>query len=424
MDNGTFKLLTRRRFWPLFVGQFLGAANDNFFKNALIMLVIYKLGAQAGMEPKILATVAAGLFIAPYFLFSALAGEMSDRFEKSRLMKVWKAAEIVISAIGAAALLAGNVPLMLAALFLLGLQSTFTSPIKYAVLPEYLKDNELIGGNALIEGGTFLAILLGTIGGGTLILLENGETLVAAAMMALAILGFVASLRLPQAHDGNRQVVIGIGVVGPNIALWRLVRGHPDLIAAILGISWFWLVGATYLTQLPGFAKDSLHADGPVVTLMLTMFSIGIGLGSILCGRLLKGEVSARHVPWAALGMSVFATDLYFAAASADNGGTETLRGLASFLTAPESWRILADLLAFSICGGLYIVPLYTLLQTHSAEAIRARVVAANNIANAVFMVVSALACTALLTAGLGIGDLFLGLAAFNLMIAWRLRQL
>ncbi|MFA6022335.1 MAG: MFS transporter [Rhodospirillales bacterium] len=423
MDNGTFALLTRRRFWPLFVGQFLGAANDNFFKNALIMLVIYKLGAQAGMEPKILATVAAGLFIAPYFLFSALAGEMSDRFEKSRLMKAWKAAEIVISAIGAAALLAGYVPLMLAALFLLGLQSTFTGPIKYAVLPEYLKNNELIGGNALIEGGTFLAILLGTIGGGTLALLEDGEIWVSIAMMALAILGFAASLRLPQAHGGNRQVSIGIGLIGPNVALWRLVRGHPDLLAAIMGISWFWLVGATYLTQFPAFAKDSLNADGPVVTLMLTMFSIGIGLGSVLCGRLLKGKISTRHVPWAALGMSLFATDLYFAAANASGDG-DPLRDLAAFLAAPSSWRVLADLLAFSICGGVYIVPLYVILQTRSAEASRARVVAANNVANAVFMVVSSLACAALLAAGIGITDLFLGLAALNLIAAWLLRRL
>lgn len=416
MVDGTFHLLARRRFLPLFLSQFLGAANDNFFKNALIILVVYRLGAQAGMAPQVLATVAAGLFIAPYFLFSATAGQMADRFEKSGLMKGWKAAEIVISALGAWALVTQSVPGMLAALFLLGMQSTFTSPIKYAVLPEYLRGDELIGGNALIEGGTFLAILLGTIAGGTLVLLDGGIAIVAWSMVALAVLGFAASLLLPKAHAGNPGVTVGLNLVRETVSLCGLVRGRRDLFLSVLGISWFWLVGATYLSQFPAFAKDVLAADEHVVTLMLTMFSVGIGVGSVLCGRLLKGEISARHVPFAALGMTLFALDLWFAAGPAAGGAT--LATLSEFLVRPAAWRVLADLLLFAVCGGIYIVPLYAILQARSDEAVRSRVVAANNLVNAAFIVAAAVASAGMLAAGFTVTDVFLTLGLANLVVA------
>jgi len=416
MADPTFHLLARRRFLPLFVSQFLGAANDNFFKNALVILVIYRLGSESGTAPQVLATIAAGLFILPYFLFSATAGLLADRYEKSRLMKWWKAAEIAISALGAWALVSHSVPMMLIALFLLGLQSTFTSPIKYAVLPEYLRGNELVGGNALIEGGTFLAILLGTIAGGTLVLVEDGTVLVGWAMLALAALGFAASLALPPAHGGDRSVVVGWNLATETLALYRLVRHKRDLFLSVLGISWFWLVGATYLSQFPAFAKDVLVADEHVVTLMLTMFSVGIGLGSVLCGHLLKGEVSARHVPFAALAMTLCGLDLYFAAGPAA-GGPE-LASLPDFLARPQSWRLLADLLLFAIAGGVYIVPLYAILQAHSDESVRSRVVAANNLVNSGFIVVGALACAVLLALGLTPTELFLALALANLGVA------
>ncbi|MGE5476330.1 MAG: acyl-[ACP]--phospholipid O-acyltransferase [Bacteroidales bacterium] len=416
MHDGTFRLLAHRRFLPLFVSQFLGAANDNLFKNALVILVVYRLGSGAGMEPKILATIAAGLFIAPYFLFSALAGQLSDRFEKTGLMKLWKAAEIAISAIGAWALVAENVPMMLTALFLLGAQSTFVGPIKYAVLPELLERDELIGGNALIEGGTFLAILIGTIAGGTLVALDGGSRMVSVGMMAAAVAGFAAALLLPRAHAGNPEVRVRFALVSDTAELWRLIRARRDLYLSVLGISWFWLVGATYLSQFPAFAKDVLGADEHAVTLMLTMFSVGIGIGSVLCGRLLKGEISARHVPFAALGMTVFAFDLYFAAGNAAGDGT--LVSLGQFLSHPANWRVLADLLAFAVCGGIYIVPLYAILQARSDESARARAVAANNVANALFMVTGALASAALLALNVSVTGIFLTLGAANLVVA------
>ncbi|MBI2241290.1 MAG: acyl-[ACP]--phospholipid O-acyltransferase [Magnetospirillum gryphiswaldense] len=416
MADPTFHLLARRRFLPLFVSQFLGAANDNFFKNALVILVIYRLGAETGTAPQVLATIAAGLFILPYFLFSATAGQLADRHEKSRLMKWWKAAEIAISALGAWALVSHSVPLMLVALFLLGLQSTFTSPIKYAVLPEYLRDNELVGGNALIEGGTFLAILAGTIAGGTLVLVEDGTALVGWTMLALAVLGFAASLALPRAHGGDASVTVGWNLAAETMGLYKLVRHKRDLFLSILGISWFWLVGATYLSQFPAFAKDVLVADEHVVTLMLTMFSVGIGLGSVLCGRLLQGEISARHVPFAALAMTLFGLDLYFAAGPAAGG--PQLASLSDFLARPQSWRVLADLLLFAVAGGVYIAPLYAILQAHSDESVRSRVVAANNLINAGFIVAAALASAGLLALGLTPTELFLVLALANLGIA------
>jgi len=416
MHDGMFRLLGRRRFLPLFVSQFLGAANDNLFKNALGILVVYRLGAQAGMSPQLLVTAAAGLFILPFFLFSATAGQLSDRFEKSRLMRLVKGAEVVIALLGAWALLSEHVAGMLLVLFLFGLQATFFGPLKYAVLPEYLGEDELIGGNALIEGGTFLAILLGTIASGMLVLTAHGLEIVTALMVLAALGGFGASLMLPRAHAGNPDVAVRPNILRETARVMGLARRRRDIFLSVLGISWFWLVGATYLAQFPAFTKDNLGADEHAVTLMLTVFSVGIGLGSALCGRLLKGEISARHVPFAALGMTLFALDLW-AASSRILPGPE-LADLSRFLGTPANWRVLVDLLGLAMCGGVYIVPLYAILQAHSDEAERARMVAANNIMNAAFMVASAVAGAAMLAAGFSVPQVFLAVALANLGVA------
>ncbi len=416
MSNGNFSLLRHRRFLPLFASQFLGAANDNFFRNALAILVTFRLGEWGGLSPQVLTALAPGIFIAPYFLFSAIAGRLADRYEKSTLMKILKGWEIAIAVIGVWALTTANVGGMLLVLFLLGAQSTFTSPIKYAVLPEYLDQKQLLGGNALMEGGTFLAILLGTIAGGTLILLPAGDWLVAAGLVGMAILGFAASLKMPMAHGPHPEAGLGLNPWRETRALWGVVAEKRDLRLATLGISWFWLMGSIYLSQFPAFAKVVLGADEHAVTVMLTMFSLGIGLGSILCGRLLKGEVSARHVPLAALCMSLFAIDLWLASPrSAPGDGT--LLGLSQFLAQPGSWRILVDLLGVSVAGGVYTVPLYAILQARSDEDSRARAVAANNISNAAFMVVGSVAAGLLLGLGLGVTGLFLLVGLANLAV-------
>ena len=417
MPDGSFHLLRCRRFLPLFVAQFLGAANDNVFKNAMVILVVYRLGEGLALPPQIMVTVAAGLFILPFFLLSATAGQVSDRFEKSSLIKLVKLAEVGVAALGLWSLVAASVPAMLVVLFGFGVQATFFGPLKYAVLPEHLAERELVGGNALIEGGTFIAILLGTVAGGLLILTGDGIALVSGLMLALAAGGFAASLFLPKARAGNPAVRVSANIIAETWSVLGLIRARRDLFLSVLGISWFWLMGATFLAQFPAFAKDVLVADQQVVTLLLTVFSVGIGIGSVLCGRLLRGEISARHVPFAALGMTLFSFDLAFAGA-APAGSVGQLAGLGAFLTHPASWRVLGDLLAIAICGGLYIVPLYTILQTRSDADSRARAVAANNVMNAAFMVISAVAGAGMLALGFSVPHVFLVQAAANLAVA------
>ncbi|MBF0309406.1 MAG: acyl-[ACP]--phospholipid O-acyltransferase [Magnetococcales bacterium] len=417
MGHGAFHLLRQRRFLPLFVAQFFGAANDNLFKNALVILVVYRLGESSGMEPQLLVTAAAGLFILPFFLLSATAGQLADRFEKSGLIRLIKGVEVVMALLGGWALLSGYVPGLLLVLFLFGAHSTFFGPLKYAILPEHLPPEELIGANALIEGGTFLAILFGTIAGGTLILAESGPLWVSGLMLALAFSGLLAGYQVPRAHDGQTSVVIDYHFLRQTGRLIARIHSRRDLFLAVLGISWFWLVGATYLAQFPAFAKNVLHADEQVVTLMLTLFSVGIGAGSVLCGRLLGGEISARFVPVAAVGMTCFSFDLWLAT-HAVGQAEGALTGLGAFMSQPANWRILLDLMLLALCGGIYIVPLYTILQTRCDESVRARVIAANNVLNAAFMVVSALAGWVMLAKGFTIPQIFLAIALANLLVA------
>lgn len=416
-SSGQFHLLARRRFLPLFITQFLGAANDNVFKNALVILLIYRIGDSAGVPASILVTVAGGLLILPFFLFSATAGLLADHFEKSRLMQIIKFAEIPIMGLAAAGLFGGNVWFLLIVLFLLGTQATFFGPMKYAILPEHLAEDELIGGNALIEGGTFLAILIGTITGGLLILTDGGVTLVAVLMLALAGAGFAASLFIPKGEAGRPEVQLSADVIGETRAILRQIRGQRPIFLSVLGISWFWLVGATFLAQFPAFAKDVLMANEHVVTLLLTVFSIGIGVGSALCARLLGGEISARFVPFAALGMALFCADLWLASGAVVPMASD-LAGLDTFLRHPANWRVLIDLALIAACGGLFIVPLYAIVQSLSAPEHRARIIAGNNIVNALFMVISALATAGLLAAGATVTQVFLAIAVANAVVA------
>jgi acyl-[acyl-carrier-protein]-phospholipid O-acyltransferase/long-chain-fatty-acid--[acyl-carrier-protein] ligase len=418
MQGDLIRVFAKLRFWPLFVSQFMGACNDNVFKNAMAILVIYRLADMSPIAPQVLVSVAAGLFILPFFLFSATAGQLADRFEKSGLIRIVKFSEIMIAMLGAWALLAPSVLGMLAVLFLLGVQATFFGPLKYAILPEQLEQNELVGGNALIEGGTFLAILLGTIAGGILVLREGGTGLIASLVVSLSLIGFAASLFLPKVRPGSREVTINPNFIQETWHLLGMVRANRSLFLSVLGISWFWLVGATYLAQFPAFAKDVLHADEQAVTLMLTVFSVGIGIGSMICTRLLHGEISARYVPFAALAMSLFAFDLWLTSLSLASGASD-IQTIGAFLAQTSTWRVLGDLLLLAIAGGIYIVPLYTILQTRSEESQRARMIAANNIMNAAFMVLSAVASAFMLSLGFSVPEIFLTAAVATLVVAF-----
>ncbi len=417
MSENQYHLFQTPRFLPLFVTQFLGALNDNLFKNALVILILYRVANAAGLDGQILVTVAAGAFILPFFLFSATAGQLADKFEKSRLIRLIKLAEILIMGLAVGGFLWGDPFVMLAVLFFMGAQSTFFGPLKYAILPDHLHEDELIGGNALIEAGTFLAILIGTILGGVMILTENGVLVVSVSIVVLAACGWLSSFFIPRAEPPSPDLKLNPNLFAETWNICRTAISRRDIRLTILGISWFWLVGATFLTQFPGLAKNVIGADEHVVTLFLATFSIGIGLGSLLCNKLLAGEITAKYVPFGALGMTLFTLDLFFATSGLVPTPGE-LQGIAAFLSRPAAWRILADLTAISVCGGIFIVPLYAILQWRSEAAQRARTVAANNIVNALFMVVGAAGATLMLLAEMSVPDIFLVVASFNGVVA------
>ncbi|HEY5763102.1 MAG TPA: MFS transporter [Rhodocyclaceae bacterium] len=411
--SSTLHLLKVRRFAPLFVTQFFGAFNDNVFKNALVVLLTFKAANWSDLAPAVLANLAAGLFILPFFLFSASAGQWADKTDKARMARLTKLLEVLIVLVAGLGFWLQNLPLLFIALFLLGAQSALFGPVKYAVLPQHLRADELLGGNALIEAATFVSILLGTILGGVLAALDQGTLWITATSLLVAVVGLVASLAIPPAPPPAPELVINRN---PLAETWRTVAALPAQAAvftAVLGISWFWLYGALLLAQFPAFGRYVLGGDEGVVTLMLAVFTVGIGVGSMACAQLSRGRLSLRWVGPGALGITVATLDLAWAAAHFPLG--ETLRPVVAWLGSGASWRILADLLVIGSAGGLFIVPLYTQLQLRAEEKSRARAIAANNIVNALFMVVGALVAGALLGGGLSIPALFAGAALLNL---------
>src|SRR6266550_2367065 len=408
-----------RRFLPLFATQTLGALEDNLFKRAFVMLVTYGTTIKSALEPGTVAAIAGGALIAPFFLFSALAGELADRFERARLLQILKAAELLTVVAAGAALLAGSLWLCFVALFALGAQATFSSPVRYALLPQHLAPDELIDGNALLEGGTFLSILLGTIAGSIAVALETG-TLVAALLLVLCAIGGLAASRfVPRALAPSPRLCLSVNLAAATGAILYHAWQRREVRLAILGASWFWLVGAVFLSQIPAFAKGTLGAGSGVVTLFLAAFSVGVGIGSVLCGRLMRGEVSARYAPLAALGMAAFSIDLALASEGVIPAASGELLGIAAFLSHVVGIRIFADLLAIAICGGIFVVPLYAIIQRRSEEAARARIIAAGNIVNALFMTGAALVTALLLAAGLHTPDLYLALGIMNAGVAF-----
>ncbi len=412
----TWGLLAKRRFAPFFWTQFLGAFNDNVFKNALMLMIAYQGGRQLAMAPDVAINLAAGLFIAPFFLFSATAGQIADKMEKALLIRRIKLAEMAIMAVAGLAFVTGSLPLLMGLLFLMGTQSAFFGPVKYSIMPDHLDSGEIVGGNALVEMGTFVAILLGTVGGGIVIQMPVGSTVVGIVLVGIALAGWLASRMIPAAAANAPHLRV----------LWNLPRQTFETIAharrdrsvflSVLGISWFWLLGAAYLTQLPNFTRMVLAGDEGVVTLLLTLFSIGVGAGSLLCERLSGKKVELGLVPLGSIGLSLFGIDLFWAGRLAE---AEGLLSLTRFLALDGSFRLLVDFVMIGVSGGLYIVPLYALIQTRTPSASRARVIAANNIVNALFMVLSAAAGALLLgVGGLSIPTFFLLLAVANVIVA------
>ncbi len=415
-EHSQFQLLRERRFAPFFWTQFLGAANDNVYKNALVIFVAFQAATLTAMSANDLVNIAAAVFIAPFVLFSATAGQLADKYEKSRLIRFIKLFEIAIMAIGAIGFYRRDLVLLFTALALMGVHSTLFGPVKYAILPQHLKSDELIGGNGLVEMGTFVAILLGEIVGGVVIAIKpDGPVLAGATAIAIAIAGYLVSRGIPTTPAAAHDLKINWNPLTETSRNLRFAYGNRVVWLSMLGISWFWFYGATYLTQFATYTKDVLGGDEHVATLLLAIFSVGIGIGSLLCERLSGHKVEVGLVPFGSIGLSVFAVDLYFASRGLQPQG---LAGVEHFLTLHAHWRVLGDLVLLGLFGGFYIVPLYALIQERSDPAYRSRIIAANNILNALFMVASAGIALGLLKAGLSIPELFLATGLMNAVVA------
>lgn len=411
-----YALLRQRRFAPFFWTQFAGAANDNIFKNALVIFVAYRAATHAALDANTLVNLAAGIFILPFVLLSATAGQLADKYEKSRFIRFVKLFEIAIMAVGAVGFYRGDLVTLFAALFLMGVHSTLFGPVKYAILPQHLRSDELLGGNGVVEMGTFVAILLGTIVGGVLVAVPGvGPLLAGGAAIAVAVAGWLASRGIPVTPAVAPDLAVNWN---PFTETWRSLRfayGNRIVWLSMLGISWFWFYGATFLTQFPNFAKNVLGGDEHVVTFLLALFSVGIGIGSLLCERLAGRKVEIGLVPFGSIGLTVFALDLWWASADLH---AASLVGIAGFLSGAGHLRVVIDLVLIGLFGGFFIVPLYALVQERSAPAHRSRIIAANNILNAVFMVASAGLAIVLLGEGLSIPYLFLVTGILNAVVA------
>ncbi len=412
-----FGLLKHNRFFPIFYTQFLGALNDNVFKNAIVILIAFSLADEMGANASILVITAAGIFILPFFLFSATAGQLADKFEKSMLIRRIKIAEIIIMLIGSIGFYFMSVPILLTLLFFMGTQSTLFGPLKYSILPQHLSEDELLGGNGMIQMGTYLAILLGTIIGGVLIAINpNGSLYVSMVIVLLATAGWLASRSIPEATAPEPSLHINWNIITETCRIIKYSREDKTVFWAIIGISWFWFYGATFLSLVPTYTRDVLFADERIATLMLTAFSIGIGTGSLMCEKLSHKHINLGLVAIGAIGLTCFATDLSFISLPDMKLSEGELLTADMFLQHFNHWHVLIDLILIGVSGGLYMVPLYALIQQKSNPCHRSRIIAANNILNAIFMVISALMIILLITAGIDIPQIYFIVAVLNLM--------
>jgi 1-acyl-sn-glycerol-3-phosphate acyltransferase len=415
-SGSQYALLRERRFGPFFWTQFLGAANDNVFKNAFVVFVTFEAAGHLDVDAGMIVNLIGAVFILPFMLFSATAGQLADKVEKSRLIRLVKLLEIAIMTLGLAGFAMSSVALLFVALGLLGIHSTLFGPVKYAILPQHLAPQELVGGNGLVEAGTFVAILLGTIAGGIVVAMKPGGAIAAGCLaIAIAVAGWLASRRIPYTPAVAPQLALNPNPVSETWDNLAIARGNIVVWRSMLGISWFWFYGAIYLAQLPAFTQRVLGGDEHVFTLLLALFSIGIGIGSLLCERLSARRVEPGLVPLGSIGLTLFAIDLWLATRHLN---ALAAGGIGAFLAAPGNWRVGIDIVLLGIFGGLYTVPLYALIQERSQPSHRSRIIAANNILNALFIIASAGAAIGLLSTGLSIPQLFLAVGVMNALVA------
>jgi len=415
-ESNQFSLLTQRRFAPFFGTQFLGALNDNIFRNGLVILITFQGVRIAGLDAGQLANVAGALFILPFFLFSATAGQFADKYEKSRLMRGIKLLEIALMVLAAIAFVTQSYTLLLAVLFLMGCQSTLFGPVKYAYLPQQLASEELVGGNALVESGTYMAIIFGLIIGGISVAADyESQIVIASCLVGVAIVGYLASRQVPATKAVDPELVINWNAWTETLRIIGFAREKRSVFLSILGISWFWFFGSAMTLQLPAYTLGILNGNEAVTTTLLVAFALGVGIGSLLCERMSGHRIELGLVPFGSIGLSVFAVDLYFAQPTMH---AVAVHSVGEFLVRPGSWRILIDLSLLGAFGGFYSVPLYALIQHRTKKQQLSRVIAANNIINALFMVAAAILAFSLLASDLSIPQFYLILALLNVLVA------
>ena len=412
-----FELFKQRRYLPFFVTMFFGAFNDNVYKNALAIMFSFSAINVMGMNSDMLVNLSAAVFILPYFLFSASAGQLADKYDNAKLMQWIKIVEILVMICAVIGFIYDMPIFLLFVLFLMGTQSAFFGPVKYGYLPRVLKREELVGGNGVTDMGTFLAILLGMILGAHAISYDNGKDLVSGLIILFAIFGYLASRQIPVMGQSNPALKINLN---PFTETWKVIkysRVNYTVFLAVIGISWFWFFGTIFITQIPLFTRNYLFADANVFIMLMGTFSISVGIGSLLCEKLSGGRVEIGLVPLGSLGLTIFAMDFYFAAQHV-MPAAETLYGIEAILAHPDNWRILFDVFMIGISSGFYIVPLYALIQERTDRGHISRVIAANNIMNSIFMVVASLMAMVLLGNDIGIPGLFFITAIMNLVVA------
>jgi 1-acyl-sn-glycerol-3-phosphate acyltransferase len=409
----SIKLLSSLRFRPFFLTQLLGAFNDNLYKNGLTIFIAFQAANISKDESNLKVNIAAGLFILPFFLFSPIAGQLADKFEKSKLIRRIKQLEILIMLLGAFAFYIKSADLLIGILFLMGTQSALFGPVKYSLLPQALKPEELVGGNAMVESGTFIAILLGLIAG--VFLIEIGTTELGIAVVLVACCGYWTSRSIPTLAAAAPELRISFNIFQQTRSIMRDARENQTVFYSVMGISWFWFIGITYMTQLPNFVRYELGGNEQVYVLMLAMFSIGIGVGSFLCERMSGRMVEIGLVPIGALGLTLFGVDLFFSQSAT---ASEALVAPMVFIADGNNARVMIDIMMLGVSGGIYIVPLYALVQLRSKEEKRSRIIAANNVLNALFMVVAAVYGLFALSSGISIPTLFLIMAIMNAAVA------
>lgn len=421
IQNLKYSLFTKRRFLPIFLATFLGAFNDNLLRSGLVVLIAYSAskGIKLPVPPEILVTVCSALLVLPMLLFSSLAGALADRFEKSKLVVMTKVVELGIMGAAYHGFATQNIYLLMGLLFISGTHTTFYSPIKFSILPDHLKSGELLAGNGFMAGGAYLAVILGLVAGGLLV--EMPGNVIGEAAVMIAGVGLFASIFIPVSHSANPNAKLHFNLWRGTKSIVTHVWRDKQALHTVIALSWFSLVSTVYMSQFANYAQAVVRADNEVYILFLVLFSIGIAVGSLLCDTLLKGEVSPKLTPIAALGTSIFTYLMVFTTPKPTHRG---LLDVLTFISSPHLWPMLGCIVMVAVCGGIYLVPLYALLQSRAKAEHRSSVIAASNLSDSVFMTTSAIVSAVLLMVGFGIQDLFLCVATVNLLVVWYARRL